>query len=57
MQTLLDGPHTTFVSPTTTTAHRMVRRCFKDCTILTIAHRLNTILDSDRILPVAFSLK
>jgi ATP-binding cassette subfamily C (CFTR/MRP) protein 4 len=28
----------------------MVRESFADATVLTIAHRLNTIMDSDRVL-------
>lgn len=29
---------------------RLVRVSFKNCTVLTIAHRLNTIIDSDRVM-------
>ena len=28
----------------------MIRQSFRECTVLTIAHRINTILDSTRIM-------
>lgn len=34
-----------------------IRRKFKDCTVLTIAHRLNTIMDSDKVIIIWWKWK
>lgn len=39
-----------FISRTDNFIQQTIRRQFSSCTVLTIAHRLNTIMDSDRVL-------
>lgn len=34
-----------------------IRNKFRECTVLTIAHRLNTIMDSDRVMVGAYLMK
>ena len=54
---ILDEATSSVDSATDTLIQTCVRDVFKDATILTIAHRLNTIMDSDRVLIIDKGLK
>ena len=47
---MFDEPTANVDMATDRIVQRVIREKFKDCTVITIAHRLDTVIDSDKVI-------